>query len=113
MPRKKGSALIANIESYADIDYEEIEEPKKIPTQIQIARPIAQDKKLDRCMDAAAWFRDISERGSMTADEKRYIDLIVIELSKFYFANLKELKFSDKCKEAIQTIGNNIKESGI
>lgn len=67
----------------------------------------------ERYMTAAAWFHEINERGFMTDLEKRYVSLMLIEMSKFYFDNLKEMCPSVKCKEAIIKIYRDIREADI
>lgn len=71
------------------------------------------NKNIDKYMTAAVWFNEISKRGEMTADEVRYIELMIIEMSKFYFGNLKSLKPSKKCIEAMKEICSAVREAGI
>lgn len=60
-------------------------------------------------MSAAYWFNEMHKRGAknISSDEKRYLELIIIELSDFYFPNLEALK-PDKDKEAIEKIRESI-----
>ena len=60
-------------------------------------------------MSAAYWFNEMHKRGAknISSDEKRYLELIIIELSDFYFPNLAILK-PDKDKEAIEKIRESI-----
>ena len=62
-------------------------------------------------MTAAVWFNEISNRGNITKEESRYVELMIIELSKFYFGHLDIIKPSKKCQEAINNICKNILEA--
>ena len=64
-------------------------------------------------MTAAVWFNEISERGEMTKEETRYIELMLIEMTQFYFDRLDEIKPSGKCLEASRKIGRDIQEAKI
>lgn len=75
--------------------------------------PMASEEKVKQYMDAAVWFKDISERGEMTEKESRYVELMIIELSKFYFSNLSKLHPSPKCMESIHKIGEDIRGAGL
>lgn len=66
---------------------------------------------IDKYMTAAVWFHEINERGYMTELEKRYVTLMLIEMSKFYFDNLGTMNLSHKCREAINKIYMDIKEA--
>lgn len=67
----------------------------------------------EKYMSAAVWFHEISEKGFMTETEKRYITLMLIEMSNFYFDNIKNIKPSGKCLEAINRIYRDIQEAGL
>lgn len=68
---------------------------------------------IDKYMTAAVWFNEINKRGNMSRDEIRYVELMIIELSNFYFGHLKDLKPSKKCAESINYIYESIKEAGL
>lgn len=68
-----------------------------------------EETRRESMMSAAYWFNEMHKRGAknISSDEKRYLELIIIELSDFYFPNLATLK-PDKDKEAIEKIGESI-----
>ena len=68
---------------------------------------------LDTYMSAAVWFNEMASRGTMSQEEKRYVELMIIELSKFYFSHLDEIKPSRKCMESIKSIYSSMREVGI
>lgn len=68
---------------------------------------------LDTYMSAAVWFNEMTSRGTMSKEEKRYVELMIIELSKFYFSHLDEMKPSKKCMESIKSIYSSIREVGV
>lgn len=53
------------------------------------------------------------ENFSMTEKEQRYVELMIIELSKFYFSNLDTLHPSSKCRESICKIFEDIRRAGM
>ena len=68
---------------------------------------------IDKYMTAAVWFNEISERGEMTKEETRYVELMLIEMTQFYFDRLDKIKPSGKCLDAIRKIGRDIQEAKI
>ena len=68
-----------------------------------------EETRRESMMSAAYWFNEMHKRGAknISSDEKRYLELIIIELSDFYFPNLEALK-PDKDKEAIEKIRESI-----
>ena len=68
-----------------------------------------EETRRESMMSAAYWFNEMHKRGAknISNDEKRYLELIIIELSDFYFPNLEALK-PDKDKEAIEKIRESI-----
>ena len=74
-----------------------------------------EETRRESMMSAAYWFNEMHRRGAknISSDEKRYLELIIIELADFYFPNLEALK-PDKDKEAIEKIRESIEafESG-
>ena len=68
-----------------------------------------EETRRESMMSAAYWFNEMHKRGAknISSDEKRYLELIIIELSDFYFPNLTTLK-PDKDKEAIEKIKESI-----
>lgn len=70
-----------------------------------------EETRRESMMSAAYWFNEMHKRGAknISSDEKRYLELIIIELSDFYFPNLEALK-PDKDKEAIEKIRESIEE---
>ena len=71
------------------------------------------ESQLDQYMAAAVWFHDISERGEISDDELRYVELMLIEMSNFYFDNLKNINPSGKCLDSIKKIYRDIQEAGL
>ncbi len=67
------------------------------------------NKDVDKYMTSAVWFNEMSERG-MSNDEKRYVELMLIELEKFYFSKLESSNISDKSKQIIKKIHDDIEE---
>lgn len=91
------------------------DEQDKCPVEISKnvkSTPVYMDDK-EKYMAAAVWFHEISERGFMTESEKRYVTLMLIEMSKFYFDNIKDIKPSGKCLEAIKRIYRDIQEAEV
>lgn len=70
-----------------------------------------EETRRESMMSAAYWFNEMHKRGAknISSDEKRYLELIIIELADFYFPNLEALK-PDKDKEAIEKIRESIEE---
>lgn len=68
-----------------------------------------EETRRESMMSAAYWFNEMHRRGAknISSDEKRYLELIIIELADFYFPNLAILK-PDKDKEAIEKIRESI-----
>lgn len=78
------------------------------------ANPVVRHSSdIDKYMTAAVWFNEISERGEMTKEETRYVELMLIEMARFYFDNLDKIKPSGKCLEAIKQIGQDILEAKV
>lgn len=71
------------------------------------------DEEYAENMAAAVWFHDISERGEISDDELRYVELMLIEMSNFYFDNLKNIHPSGKCLDSIKKIYRDIQEAGL
>lgn len=89
-------------------------EPKSSEKQSDIPigeHIIEHGSEIDKYMTAAVWFNEINSRGKMTKEEARYVELMIIELSKFYFGHLDTIKPSKKCQEAINNICKNILEA--
>lgn len=87
-------------------------EPEDDKVTKQPAR-IRNESQLDQYMAAAVWFHDISERGEISDDELRYVELMLIEMSNFYFDNLKNIHPSGKCLDSIKKIYRDIQEAGL
>lgn len=100
---------------WSDEDKKESEKKKtgKCATPAVLNHSSRSEEKVKQYMDAAVWFKDISERGEMTEKESRYVELMIIELSKFYFSNIRKLHPSNKCMESIREIGKDIQEAGL
>ena len=96
-----------------DLWEEEIKEPKKEDKNGPSNPVLHAGSNLDKYMTAAVWFNEISERGKMTKEERRYVELMLIEMASFYFGNLKKIKPSGKCLEAIKKINKDIQEANI
>ena len=86
---------------------------EKETAQVEQKAHAAAEERVKQYMDAAVWFKDISERGEMTEKEQRYVELMIIELSKFYFSKLDTLHPSPKCKESIRKICEDVRRSGL
>lgn len=69
-------------------------------------------QNIDKYMSAAAWFHDMSKQGAPSQEELRYVDLMIIELSKFYFDNLNNIKPSKKCEKALKNIKKQLNCEG-
>lgn len=109
---------LLNIQSIQQEEEEEKEEKETKQTQKEQQKEIEKikakkEEKKENMMNAAAWFRDMGKAGQMTDDEKRYVELMLIELPKFYFLNLENNPPSQKCKEAIKNICKSITEAGL
>ena len=85
----------------------EAEEAPKVLSKAALKK----QKKADLMMDAAVWFKDMADSNEITDDEKRYVELMIIQLSRFYFANLGSITPSPKCAEAIANIGGYIAQA--
>lgn len=79
----------------------------------KVTQTVSKCPDIDKYMSSAVWFHDISERKEMTQDEARYVELMIIELSKFYFGNLDKIRPSGKCLDAVKNIYRNIQEAGL
>lgn len=63
--------------------------------------------KTQEMIDATYWFADMTRRGpeKIGEDEKRYLELMIIELSKFYFPNLNVPALKPEvCKNQLKNI---------
>ena len=100
---------------WSDEDKKEKERKKSEKGTAQVEQKVnaVAEEKVKQYMDAAVWFKDISERGEMTEKEQRYVELMIIELSKFYFSNLDTLHPSSKCRESICKIFEDIRRAGM
>ena len=100
-----------NIEDMTDEDIWG-NEPEEQKNDTSVGEHIIEHgSKIDKYMTAAVWFNEISNRGNITKEESRYVELMIIELSKFYFGHLDIIKLSKKCQEAINNICKNILEA--
>lgn len=70
-----------------------------------------EETRRESMMSAAYWFNEMHRKGAeyISPEEKRYLELIIIELSEFYFPNLSILP-PDKDKAAVENIGESIKK---
>lgn len=87
------------------------EEKNKTTNTAQSSTVLPCGSNLDKYITSAVWFREMAERDAMTKEEKRYVELMIMELSQFYFGHLKEIKPSAKCMEAIRKMGADIQEA--
>ena len=119
MERKKSKGLVDNIDMFADdiFDDYESEETKTADykdenylTKYTSKEKTAHDEKLDDMMTAVFWFKEMAGKKRISEEEKRYLELIIIQLSKFYFPNLADMNPSPKCEEAIQEILKGIEK---
>lgn len=87
----------------------EKENSKEEERREQQRRKEREQTRRESMMSAAYWFNEMHKRGAknISSDEKRYLELIIIELADFYFPNLEALK-PDKDKEAIEKIRESI-----
>lgn len=96
-----------------DTSWEDEHEPKESSKEDKKELTELQQKKLTTIghyMDAAVWFHEMTEQGMPTEEELRYVELMIIELSKFYFGNMKCITPSPKCQEAINNIAAAIRK---
>lgn len=91
-----------NDDDYDDFEHDYNVDDYEGPVQNQQQRYHQAD--IDRCMDAALLFREINDRGYLLDEEKRYIELIVIEMSKIFIKNINKDTLSAKCREAINQL---------
>lgn len=91
-------------------------------TENTIGEPPKKEKKknsskkkddIDTYMECLFWFNEMGKKKKLNKDELRYVELMVIELSKFYFNNLDKYKHTKKCQESIKAIYKNIQEAGL
>lgn len=90
-----------------DDEYDTQNNYKESDEKIKTAEPVL-SSKIDDYINAAVWFHDINQRGNITDTELRYVELMIIEMSCFYFDKLKDMHPSAKCVEALKKIGGDI-----
>ena len=112
------SEEVTDEDLWNDIDKNDIDKKEKEVQKVKVteepSNPVVRaGSDIDKYMTAAVWFNEISERGKMTKEETRYIELMLIEMTQFYFDRLDKIKPSGKCLEAIRKIGRDIQEAKI
>ena len=99
------------VEEDSEEEKREKEERREEKKKAQQRLREREETKRESMMSAAYWFNEMHKEGAkgITSDEKRYLELIIIELSEFYFPNLDVLP-PDKDKEAVEKIKKSIEK---
>ena len=101
------SEEVTDEDLWNDVDKKE-KEVQKVKVTEEPSNPVVRaGSDIDKYMTAAVWFNEISERGEMTKEETRYVELMLIEMTQFYFDRLDKIKPSGKCLDAIRKIGKS------